>query len=313
MAYFGEPFFFASKVKMEANARKLGIVQISLSGMCFGFLGTFGKILIDAGLSSGEVLFVRFLCAACILWPIVWIRFPRQWILKPRQIAVCALLGMAGYAVFSSWYFIALKGISASLAVLLLYTYPVIVSAYGWIFWGQKIPKEKRTSIPLALIGLISLVWGEFSVEKNSALLFGIGAAFLYAAYILISSRLLKGVHPLVSVTYVISFAALGLGCFYLDRPSTLVSLTLQHWTMVTGLVIVSTVGAMSLFLAGLQKLHPWEVSLLSTFEPLMGVAMANIFLGEHLTWLQLFGALSVILALVIVSLRPKQTKKIID
>ena len=44
----------------------------------------------------------------------------------------CAVLGVLGYAVFSSCFFEALNGLSASLTVLLLYTYPVIVALGAW-------------------------------------------------------------------------------------------------------------------------------------------------------------------------------------
>jgi drug/metabolite transporter (DMT)-like permease len=59
---------------------------------------------------------------------------------------------------------------------------------------------------------------------------------------------------------------------------------------------------AMSLFLAGLQKLKNSEVSLLSTAEPITGVALATVFWGESLAAAQWLGAALVIGGMLLVA-----------
>jgi drug/metabolite transporter (DMT)-like permease len=65
---------------------------------------------------------------------------------------------------------------------------------------------------------------------------------------------------------------------------------------------------AMMLFLAGLQKLKSWEVSILSTTEPLTGVLLAVCLLGEKLRLAQMLGAIAVLAALVWIA-RPVPVK----
>ena len=95
-----------------------------------------GKALFEKGVTPGELLSLRYALSAIVLWPVLWIRFPGQWKLEPGQAAICAALGIGGYALFSSCFFMALQGLSASLAVLLLYTYPVLVTGFAWAFWA---------------------------------------------------------------------------------------------------------------------------------------------------------------------------------
>jgi drug/metabolite transporter (DMT)-like permease len=64
----------------------------------------------------------------------------------------------------------------------------------------------------------------------------------------------------------------------------------------------VATVLAMSLFLAGLQKLKSSEVSLLSTAEPITGVALATLFWGEILSAGQWLGSAFVIAGMLLVA-----------
>jgi drug/metabolite transporter (DMT)-like permease len=283
--------------------RKLGIFQVGLSGMLFGLLGVFGKRLFESGVTPGELLGLRFSTAALFLWPLILVCFPKEWRLKKRQILSCAALGACGYAIFSFCFFVALRGLSASLAVLLLYTYPVMVTAAAWVLWGDAVPKSKWPALPLTMLGIVLLVWGEFSVNQMFALFAGIGSAVLYSAYILASSRLLRKIPPLVSLTYILTFAGLFLSAIHLRDPHRVTDLVTQHWAILSGVAGLSTVGAMSLFLAGLQKLKPWEVSLLSTLEPVTGVALATLFLSETMTWTQVIGAMGILGGLVFVSL----------
>ncbi len=294
------------------STRKLGILQIGLSGMLFGFLGVFGKRLFESGVTPGELLGLRFSISALLLWPVIVFAFPDQWRLKKKEILACAALGASGYAVFSFCFFIALRGLSASLAVLLLYTYPVIVTAAAWALWGDAIPKSKWPALPLTMIGIVLLVWGEFSMTQFIGLFAGIASAVLYSAYILASSRLIKHIHPLISLTYILTAAGVLLSMIHLRDAARVTGLIAHHWPVIAGITGLSTVGAMSLFLAGLQKLKPWEVSLLSTLEPVTGVALATLLLGERLSWVQALGAVGVLGGLVFVSL-PKTRQSIGD
>ncbi|MGL1654881.1 hypothetical protein ACSTIC_23635, partial [Vibrio parahaemolyticus] len=54
--------------------RTLGILQVTFAGFCFGFLGVLGKWAYALGLSSGELLSLRFLGAATLLAPILFVR-----------------------------------------------------------------------------------------------------------------------------------------------------------------------------------------------------------------------------------------------
>jgi drug/metabolite transporter (DMT)-like permease len=153
------------------------------------------------------------------------------------------------------------------------------------------------------MIGIVLLVWGEFSMTRLTGLFAGIASAVLYSAYILTSSRLVRHIHPLISLTYILSGAGILLSLIHLRDMERVSHLVIHHWLVIAGITGLSTVGAMGLFLAGLQKLRPWEVSLLSTLEPVTGVALATLLLSERLSWVQGLGAIGVLGGLVFVSL----------
>ncbi len=66
-----------------------------------------------------------------------------------------------------------------------------------------------------------------------------------------------------------------------------------------TGIAVVSTVGAVGLFFAGLQRVGPTAASILSTVEPLVTVGLAFVVFGESLGATQLAGGALVLLGCV--------------
>jgi drug/metabolite transporter (DMT)-like permease len=192
--------------------------------------------------------------------------------------------------------------LSASLSVLLLYTYPIMVTIGGRLLFHEKIPKQKLWALPLVIIGTVALVWGEMAVEKVSAVGLGLAAAFFYSLYILLSSRLLRKVPADISVPYIQSFAALILTLLFVHDFDRIHTLWMNAWWIILSIAFLGTVLAMSLFLAGLQKLQNWEVALLSTTEPLSGVLLASLFLGERLSPSQVLGGLGILLGLLLVA-----------
>ena len=80
-------------------------------------------------------------------------------------------------------------------------------------------------------------------------------------------------------------------------------------WLEIVLIAFVCSVLAMWLFLSGLLKVKNWEASLLSMAEPITGVAVGVLVLGDHLTPLQWTGAGFVLAALALVSLPERRAR----
>ncbi len=291
--------------------RQLGIFQIFVSGFCFGFLGIFGKLAYTQGVSPGVFLALRFLLAAALLFPYLFWRKRASLAMSRTSLLRSCLLGALGYAIFSSFYFFALEGLSASLTVLLLYTYPVIVSLGAWIFFRERLLPLQLVALPITLAGLALLVWAEIYVQSYLSLAFGLCAALFYSAYILVSSHHLKSADPVASSFYIILAAGVALALLHL-RPANLPQ-TAVAWGAIFGAATLGTVVAITLFLAALKNLSSGEVSLLSTLEPVTGVALAGLLLGEALKPWQWFGGGLVLLGMVLVSLAKRKLQPILS
>jgi drug/metabolite transporter (DMT)-like permease len=127
-----------------ADRRIIGLVQIVTAAVGYGLLGIFGKRAYRTGMQPGELLALHFLLASAVLWSYILVAKRSALRITFRQAVNCAVLGVLGYALFSTLYFEALKGLSVSLTVLLLYTYPAIVMIGSWLLFKERVTRTQR-------------------------------------------------------------------------------------------------------------------------------------------------------------------------
>lgn len=290
--------------------RWIGAIQVLLAGTGFGFLGIFGRWAFQEGFSVGEFLFWRFVFAATLMWISILIFNPRLIRLKPTQIIASCLLGFCGYAVFSTLYFVSIQGVSVALAAMLLFTFPIFVSLGSHFVLRERMSGGQWVSLAGACLGLVVLLWNnDISAHSTRAVLAGLGAAISYAIYVLVSGRVQKKVAPLSSSLYVITAAAFGLYLFHQPTLTHVLSFSMRKLELILGIAVVCSIGPMTLFLAGLQKMKSAEASILVMIEPVMAALAAWFFLNEELSLRQIAGAALIIGSLILDILTGKKSQ----
>jgi drug/metabolite transporter (DMT)-like permease len=279
------------------------------SGAAFGAMAVFGKLAYGEGATVGTLLAVRFALAAALFWTLVLVgRGGRREVraLRRGDIAVGLGLGACGYALQSGCYFAALERIDASLLSLLLYTFPAIVAAAAIALGRERLDRRRLTALALALGGLVLVVAGAGTgaLDPLGAAL-AVAAAIVYSTYILVSDGVVGRIRPQVLSALVCTGAAASLtvgsaliGQLRLDE------VTVGGWGWLASLTVISTVGAISLFFAGLRRVGPTTASILATVEPLVTVLLAFLVFGETLGSVQLVGGALVLSAVVVLNMR---------
>lgn len=286
----------------KLSQRNTGFIQIILSGVCFGSLGYFGKMAYAAHIAPGELLALRYSLSAIMMAIIILLTNPKSLKLSRFQLISSLLLGIYGYALFSSLFFMALTGLSASLTVLLLYTYPIMVAILSRFFLRELLGKVGLFALIIATVGIIGLVWGEWSMSDPKFLAMGIGAAFFYSIYIMFSRKYLNDVPAMPSSFYVQLGAGVILSVINFNSTSRVAEILSMNSLLIFSMAFICSLLAMTLFLAGLSKITSSEASILSTTEPLFGVLIAALFLGESLTPIQLLGGVFIIAAMILLT-----------
>ena len=290
-----------------------GILFIIISAISFGAMPVFARLAYEAKADPLTVLFLRFGIAAIVMLAILFASktpFPRGLLLIEL-----ILLGAIAYVGESLAYFTALTMASPGLVALLLYIYPALVTTLSAVFLKEHLTTIKIVALFLALSGT-ALTIQITSGGSIVGILLGIAAAVDYAIYILLGSRIVKRSGPIGSTAIIIASTA---GVYAIIAPIHGLSfpIDVQGWVAIVAIALISTVLAFVTFFAGLKRIGPTTASTLSTFEPIVAVALAAIVLGETITPVQALGGALILVAVVILSRnelrRDKQAKTLED
>ena len=275
-----------------------GVIAILISTLGFAIYPIFGKVVFAGGASLVTVLFLRFLLGATAFWGIsIWKEgLPN---LTKINLLTLWLLGGIGYAGQAGLYLSAVKLIPTSMAVLLLYVYPILVTLLALVTKQEKLSTFKVSGLFFSILGLLLLLGLTIKGLNLSGILFALGAAAVYAVYILVSSRVLNSVSPFLSSAVISSAACVTYGLSGLIQGFTW-DISVSTWLGILGIAVFSTVIAILTFFVGLQKVGPTTASIVSTLEPVMTVGLAYMFLAEHLTPVQAIGAICVVLGAIL-------------
>jgi drug/metabolite transporter (DMT)-like permease len=291
-----------------------GALICLMSAACFGTLGVFGKLATDAGANIPSLLLVRFGLAALAFWLVLRMTGGLAGLRRlPRRVVLIGLgLGAVGYSLQSTLYFAAIDRLDVSLVGLLLYTYPAFVTIAA-LAMGRATPSLRigvALTVASAGLALVLLAAGTGAFDLTGAA-FALAASVTYTTYILVSDRIIGVVDPFALAALVLtgataSFAVVGVSTGSLDF-----ALPAEAWLWLALIALVSTVVAVSAFFAGLRRVGPSEAAILSTFEPVVTVALAFAVLGERMAPAQLAGGALVLGAVIVLQLPARRRARV--
>ena len=282
-----------------------GTLLCLASAAAFGAMGIFGKLAYDEGATVGTLLATRFVLAAALFWLFVAFSDGARDVraLTRRDVGIALALGAVLYSAQAGGYFAALERLDASLLSLLIYTFPTIVTVSAIALGRERANLRTAVALALASTGLVLVLVGAGGGELDPVgTALGLAAAVVYSGYILASEGVVARVGPLTLSTLVCTGAATTLTLAAIASGDLdLGSVSAAGFGWLAGIAIVSTVGAVALFFAGLQRVGPTAASILSTLEPVVTVVLAFLVFGESLGTAQLAGGALVLLAVLAV------------
>ncbi len=302
------------------STQRTGFVLVVISAAGYSFFAILAKFIYESGLTEPlDILIWRFILSTPLIWGVVG--FSRR-----RSAAVPAitgkslprrtLLGMGLlFGVVAGSAFFALARLPVSLYTVLIYTYPAMV-ALGAMLFGERLSTRGWIALALTMVGVVLTVPNLFSGLEGvdplgvALVLFN---AFSYAAYILLSSRILRGHNQLMeaSAWSVTGSLLLAIGIALLRGVA--VPANLDGWGGLLALATISTVIPAITFYAGMPKLGAARAAIVSMIEPVLTLIWAGLLLGERLEPVQVLGAVFIIGSVILVQARPMETKPLVE
>lgn len=277
-----------------------GLLFCLASAAGFAAMAIFAKFAYEAGANVMSVLAVRFVLAAGLLWPLARMRGA---VGSGRALAGGVLLGLVGYALEAGLFFAALTRLDASMASLVMYVYPALV-LLGAVALGRDHVDRRRAAALMASTAGVALVLfgGDIGTVDVAGIVMALGAAAGYALYILGSDAISDGASPLAFAASVCTGAANAFVVAGLVTGELELGMSAEAYGWIALLAVVSTVLAITAFLAGMARIGPGRAAILSTVEPPITVGLAVLLLGDALAPLQLAGGALVVSAVVLLA-----------
>lgn len=274
----------------------LAYIKLILAMLIYGSLGIFRK-LID--MDSTEIILLRTLIGFITLFIIKLIFNKNFNFIKIKKDLIKILLG--GITMSITWIllFESYKYLDISIGVLIHYLSPVVVIMLSVILFKDPLTKNKLIGIICALLGMVLVNSNTgSSINFKLGLTYGLIAAILYGILIIIN----KGANNLNKLDYTmyqlfIAFLTTCIymvynnkGNIYIDIPNKVSLISL----FIVG--VIHTALACYLHFSSLEKLPVQTAALLSYVDPLSALFFSFIFLNEKLAYIQIIGALLIII-----------------
>lgn len=223
--------------------------------------------------------------------------------------------GFIGYYLASLFDFMGLQYIKASLERIILFVYPTLVIFITWIFFRKTPTKIQIMAILVTYVGIVITFGEELGVGDGDEVLLGGVLVFLsaltYAAYLVGSGYLIPKFGAVTFTSYAMIISCICVGIHYtVTSDGNLMHYPQQVYWLGFLMAMISTVIPSYLISFAIKHLGASDFSILGSIGPVSTIILANIFLDERLTYMQMLGALVVIAGIILVTRTTNKRQK---
>lgn len=284
---------------MNKNTR--GILCTLLGGTLWGFSGTCGEFLFTHyTVDSAWLTVMRMMGAGIALMTINFAskRGGAAAIWKKRtdaaQLVLFALLGLA-FSQFA--YLCSIDYSNAATATVLQYLGPVLIMGLVCVR-GRRLPDKRETIAVILAVGGTYLLATHGNpktmVLSGKGLLWGLLSAVSLAFYTLLPAKIIPKWGSMLVTGWAMLLGGVGMGLAI--RVWTIpVSLDLYGWLAVSGMVVMGTLLAYTLYLQGVGDIGAVRASMLASVEPVSATVISALWLGTKFMWIDLAGFAAII------------------
>ncbi len=260
--------------------------------------GTIGLFVRNIAVTSGELALYRAVLAALLIG--IYLIATKQKIPFSEIKKELPLLLFSGIAMAFNWIllFQAYKYTTVSVATLSYYFAPVLVTLACPILFKEKMGAKQWLCFAMSTLGIVLITGiGDLSAGSNHfvGILFGLGAACLYATVILLNKfiKTVGGIHR----TFLQFIAAIIVLVPYVSLTSgfNLGVLDTKGWIFLLFVGFVHTGITYCLYFSSLKELPGQKAAILSYIDPLVAVLVSVLILGEGMTLMQVLGGILIL------------------
>jgi probable blue pigment (indigoidine) exporter len=283
---------------MDKRALAMGIVFALMWSSAF----TSARIIV-ADASPLFSLAMRFLVSG-VLGVAIALFMGQSWRLTRQQWYATILFGVCQNALYLGLNFYAMQTVQASLASIIASTMPLLVALASWLLFKERLKPLGIAGLIAGVVG-VSIIMGSrinAGVDLFGVALCGIGVLALTFATLAVRGAtsggnfmMIVGLQMLVGS--VILFIATPIFETVRINPTLPLALAFAYTTLIPGLA------ATLIWFMLLDRIGPIRAATFHFLNPVFGVAIAAVLLGEQVRVLDIVGLLIVTIGILAVQL----------
>lgn len=278
--------------------RQRSLFEIHLAVLLFGLAGLFGKWL---ALSPIIIVLGRVFFASLTL--VLIFLFARQSIRISPQINYL-LFFLLGLILSLHWisFFKSIQVSTVAVGLLSYSIFPVFTVFLEPLLFKEKLAKSNIIFAFLCFAG-VYLIIPRFDLSNSiyQGVLWGLLSAITFALLVILNRQLSQKYSSLVITFFQDFFATLLLLPFiFFIRPD----LNLKNIFLLIILGVLCTAGAHSLFIKGMKYIKAQTASIIGSLEPVYGIVLAFVLLGEIPSLRTILGGVIILGAVFTVTIR---------
>lgn len=293
---------FKNKKALQAS------LFVAISAILYGFLGYLGTTILRENISLPTMLFWRFLIAGGWMMLFVIRKHSTENIfdhIDKRTLFFMFSLGAIGYAGSSEFYFMASQYTGTGLAMVIFFSYPIMVALISWIIHGKSFNATTIAILITITIGLLLLRSSSSHEISLLGIFFALLGALCYAFYVIGGKKFSSVTVDSNVLTMAVCFGCALIFLFLaLVAHSFIFPYSIKSWITLVALSILVTALPIQLMLEGLKHVSSMRASIISVLEPLVTVFVGMLLLQESVSHLQMLGAVIILGSALLVQLQ---------
>jgi len=262
-----------------AGPALVGLALMAVSATSYGIIPVFARLAFEAEATPLTLLALRYLAATAILG--TWLRLAGRSLLLQRGRRFAGVVTGLFFAVMAYTYLAAIRAIPVSAAVLLFFTYPLVVTLLGWLR-GEGLGLRRSLAVLAAFLGLALALGVEIGKLDYLGVGLALAGSLTYTVAIFYFGRATTGTDPMAVSLHAMATCAAIFAPIAIARGELLPPDSPLGLLGVLGVVVTYFVGLVAFF-GALPRIGPVKTALLSQLEPVVSILAAMIVLREEL------------------------------
>jgi len=285
-----------------------GVVFALLAAIGFSGKAILVKLAYLSPVDAVTLLALRMLFSVPVFIGIaVWAAYRHVTSLNLHDKLLVIALGLLGYYLSSLLDFLGLQYISAGLERLILFLYPTMTVILAALIYRRPIGGKIIAAMALSYAG-IALVFLHDADTQEQGIWLGATLVFLstlsYSLYLVGAGYAIRRIGTTRFTAYAMIVASTAcVAHFGVTHPLTALDLPARVYWLALAMAIFSTVLPVFLLSYAIRHIGPGSASLIGSIGPVSTIFMAWLFLGEHISPLQIAGSALVLAGVLVVSM----------